>query len=539
MNKQEADKLIVEYLPKIYGFAVKKTFSYDETDELCAEIVSEAYLSLLSANQIHNLDGYIWRISEHVYSKFVTSKIRQEGISIDGMDVADVTSVLDDETESELALLRREIAFLTQTRREIVYSFYYQNKSVSAIAKETGIPVGTVKWHLNKARKELKEGFIVERKIGKLGLKPIEAIGFGHGGNPGTNSGPEHYLGNKLNLNIVYSVYHSPKTMNGIAEELGVTTVFIEDAVKELEKNGFLVMKAGNRYTTYVHFNSETYSLELLEKRMQRQMEVAKLLVREYVPQVRSAITDIKDIYIPTGNRELLEAAAIFYAVSNNCTITPNNDLTKYRIKTTAGGDFIGYVNISATQSDPDYLPTQTYPSYWACGDMHRWSDKYPSVYSWSCDTRYSTRKGTWENNLLSDYEYLYEFIKGDIKDVPANQEKFDRLRNRGYLSMDNRVNIMVMRGDANAFFSKLPKLNPELKRTFSDYALEQATLLAKDYPSQMKDLVINVEASNFVGWTVALMVMDILYENGTFTRLIEQEMITSNLLMFSDTLPK
>lgn len=102
----------------------------------------------------------------------------------------------------------------------------------------------------------------MERKIGKLGLKPMKATGFGHSGNPGTNGGPEFYLGDNLNLNIVYSVYFEPKTREEIAEELGVTLVFIEDKIRFLEDNGFLIRQAKNRYTTYVVFEPETYSLE-------------------------------------------------------------------------------------------------------------------------------------------------------------------------------------------------------------------------------------------------------------------------------------
>ena len=36
MNKQQADTIINEYIKKIYGFAVKKSFSYDEAEELAA-----------------------------------------------------------------------------------------------------------------------------------------------------------------------------------------------------------------------------------------------------------------------------------------------------------------------------------------------------------------------------------------------------------------------------------------------------------------------------------------------------------------------
>ena len=539
MNKQQADELIVQYLPKIYGFAMKKAFSYQEAEELSSDIVAEVYLSMLSAKEIVNIDGYVWRISEHVYSKFVSSKKKREGISIDGMDIPDDTSVWDDDVDSELDLLRREIAFLTQTRRKIVYSFYYENRTISTITEEMGIPEGTVKWHLNKAKNDLKEGFIMERKIGKLGINPIKAIGFGHSGNAGSNRGTEHYLGNKLNLNIVYSVYHTPKTLTEIAEELGVTPVYIEDTVAELVANGFLVEQAGKRYTTYVCFNPETYSLELEDKCLQKKMELAKLLVREYVPQIRAAIDDVKDIYIPSGNRELFEAAAIFYAVNNKCNTASKINLSQYSIKTLAGGNFIAYVDIPATQSDPDYVPPQTFPPYWACGDMNRWSEKYPSIYAWSFDTRYSSRKGAWGNNLTSDYEYLYEFMTGAIENTPANKEKFDRLKKRGFLTEDSKINIMVVRDKAETFFAKLPSLGEEIKKTFADYALEHAMLIAKDYPPQMRDLVVARYVSSFVNSTVALMVMDILYENGTFRPLTEGEKVTSNLLMFCDQLPE
>ena len=539
MNKQQADELIVQYLPKIYGFAMKKAFSYQEAEELSSDIVAEVYLSMLSAKEIVNIDGYVWRISEHVYSKFVSSKKKREGVSIDGMDIPDDTSVWDDDVDTELDLLRREIAFLTQTRRKIVYSFYYENKTISTITEEMGIPEGTVKWHLNKARNDLKEGFIMERKIGKLGIKPIEATGFGHGGNPGSNGGPEYYLGNKLNLNIVYSVYYTPKTLTEIAEELGVTPVYIEDAVAELVANGFLVEQAGKRYTTYVCFNPETYSLELEDKCLQKKMEIAKLLVREYVPQIRAAIADVKNVYIPSGNRELFEAAMIFYAVSNKCCLESKTNLSQYSIKTLAGGNFIAYVDIPATQSDPDYVSPQTFPPYWSCGDMTRWSEKYPSVYAWSVDSRYSSRTGGWKNNRTSDYEYLYEFLTGAIENTPANKEKFDRLKKRGFLTEDNKVNIMVMQGEAKAFFAKLPELDEATKKTFADYALEHAMLVAKNYPPQMRDLVVFRYVSAFVDPTVALMVMDILYENGTFRPLTEREKVTSNLLMFCDQLPQ
>ena len=56
MEKQKADKIITEYMQKIYGFAVKKSFSFDEAEELCSEIIKEVYLSLLKSENIANTD---------------------------------------------------------------------------------------------------------------------------------------------------------------------------------------------------------------------------------------------------------------------------------------------------------------------------------------------------------------------------------------------------------------------------------------------------------------------------------------------------
>lgn len=253
---------------------------------------------------------------------------------------------------------------------------------------------------------------------------------------------------------------------------------------------------------------------------------------------VREAIADVKDVYIPSGNRELLEAAAVFYGVSNKCRITIGKDLSKYNIKTTDGGDYFASVNLSQTQSDPKYTSTLALPSYWACGDMTRSSEKYPAVYSWAVDTRYSSRKGRWMNNLCTDYEYVYEFITGAITDTPANAEKFKRLRERRYLTEDGKVNIILVKGAQQDFFAKIPKVCEEFKKKFADYALEAAMLEAKRYPSQMQELIISREAESFISMRVALMVLDILYEDGTFKPITESERVTSNLIMFSDVLP-
>ena len=545
MEKQKADKLILKFSSKVYGFAVKKSYSYDEAEELSAEMLKEVYFSMLQTDDIVNVEGYVWRICEHVYAKYVNQVKHQKGISVDGLNLPYFDEYDLGETEEEIRKLRKEICFLSSSRREIVYSFYYEGKSIAQIAREHGLPAGTVKWHLNKARNDLKEGFTMERKIGKLGLSPVKALEFSHSGCPGSKGGPEVYLDDKINLNIVYSVYETPKTVEEIAEDLGMTPVYLEDKIELLVTNGFLVETKGKRYTTYVQFSPKQYSLEAEANLVRMQQKVAKILTEKYVPQVRAAVANLvnRDVYIPGGNRELFEAAAIFYAIVTKCRLSIEKDLSKHRIKTLDGADYLVSVETKSEVMDPDYKCefnfSELEKKFWSCGEMTRDSQKYPCVYSWSVDSRFDCRKGAWKNNLNSDYESLYEIITGEITESKATSEKFKRLRERGFLSKDGTINTMVVRSSFNDFAGLIPKPDEDLLKEFAKFALEQAMVQSKMYPPQIQDRVI-VNVMNFaVGSRVAMMVLDELYDNKVFRPLTAQERITANLLMFCDQLPE
>lgn len=97
----------------------------------------------------------------------------------------------------------------------------------------------------------------------------------------------------------------------------------------------------------------------------------------------------------------------------------------------------------------------------------------------------------------------------------------------------------MIVKSDHKDFFKKLPVLDEALKKCFANIALELAMIEAKDYPKQIQDLIVYYGVNNFISNMTALMVLDILYSNGTFKPLTEEEKITSQLIMFSDILPE
>ena len=97
----------------------------------------------------------------------------------------------------------------------------------------------------------------------------------------------------------------------------------------------------------------------------------------------------------------------------------------------------------------------------------------------------------------------------------------------------------MVIENSFENFYKMIPELDQKTKDLFADYILEQATENAKNYPPQMQDFEVSHFMDNFISASEGVMLLDKLYDNGTFRPLSETEKITSQLLVFSDVLPK
>ena len=248
MTKETADRIICDYTRKIYGFALSKTGSIERAEELASRITLEVYSSLLKQENIPNVAGYIWKIAMNVRARFTDEMARAPFALSDNEPEADdfTEKLLDAETKSKLRL---EIAYLSRLRRKILILHYYRNMKLADIAKELSLPVGTVKWHLSAARDELREGMTKMRNTGNLGIAPITLTRLSHDGHPGKNGATEYYLKSKLAQNIAWAAYHKPRSISEIADELGISPVWIEDEVDELEENGFLD-KIGGKYLT-------------------------------------------------------------------------------------------------------------------------------------------------------------------------------------------------------------------------------------------------------------------------------------------------
>lgn len=127
MDKIYADKMIEKFHKIFYGFALSKTYTIDEAEELAARIVLEAYVALPKVDDISNWDGYLYRIAYGVYARYVKEIKRNSNFTINDMEItSDVDFTKEIMQSEDYKLVRREIAWLSKIQREIIYMYYYE-----------------------------------------------------------------------------------------------------------------------------------------------------------------------------------------------------------------------------------------------------------------------------------------------------------------------------------------------------------------------------------------------------------------------------
>ncbi len=274
MLRQEAERIITEYAGPIFGFALKRCGNVHDAEDLSQEIVTRAFRALLLRDDIEDARKFIWTIAHNTLNSYY----RETSRMIVGVPLEEAAGAVSDpgagpdtalEAEEERKTIRRlrgEIAYLSRLQRRIVIAYYFENRKQADIARELGIPLGTVKWHLFEAKRELKRGMDKMRQPSELKFNPIHFDSVGMNGKSGTKSLDEFFR-SALSQNICYCVRKTAKTVGEIADDLGVSPVYVETEVEFLEKYGFLLEKNG-RYIVNFLISEPTAELLTMQDRM-------------------------------------------------------------------------------------------------------------------------------------------------------------------------------------------------------------------------------------------------------------------------------
>ncbi len=153
---------------------------------------------------------------------------------------------------------------------------------------------GTVKWHLFEARKELKKGMDIMGKVSELKFNPIKFEMCGTSGSLGTMGANSNFFRSALSQSIVYAVWKEDKTINEIANCLGVSPVYVESEAEYLAEYGFLIETKG-KFRCNILLDEPTN--EIIDLHDEMYLKAAKLFANDlYDELINSGILNDKRI---------------------------------------------------------------------------------------------------------------------------------------------------------------------------------------------------------------------------------------------------
>lgn len=171
---QEAFReIVVRFERPVYSLIVRMVQDPGTAEDLAQEVFIKAFRRLETYDPARKFSSWLFKIAHNTTIDHLRRQT-PETISFEGGKDRDeehrggLAAVLSDEsTENPSAAaerkdmarsLERVIARLRPDYREVVVLFYLEGASYQEICEVTGLPLGTVKTNLHRARKELADG---------------------------------------------------------------------------------------------------------------------------------------------------------------------------------------------------------------------------------------------------------------------------------------------------------------------------------------------------------------------------------------------
>lgn len=165
--------LVDRYRDRAYGLAFRLTRSAPDAEEVAQDAFVSAWKSLGAFRGDAAFSTWLYRI---VWRKALdrVESLRNRGrreVAVDDPARVEAESGAGAPRANEggaaaavAARLERLLDTLSELSRAVVTLYYYEDRSVSDVVAALGIPEGTVKTHLFRARAALREGWLREER---------------------------------------------------------------------------------------------------------------------------------------------------------------------------------------------------------------------------------------------------------------------------------------------------------------------------------------------------------------------------------------
>ena len=151
------EELIQRWHPPLWGYLRRVAGNDDAARDVIQDVWVRVLRGIGRLREGSRLRPWLFGIGRRV----LMDRLRHQYASRidDSFDVSELAGdVENDDLEQEIAAMEHELARLPVTEREVLTLFYLRELSLAEVSEVLGVPVGTVKSRLFRARQLLRRG---------------------------------------------------------------------------------------------------------------------------------------------------------------------------------------------------------------------------------------------------------------------------------------------------------------------------------------------------------------------------------------------
>jgi len=243
------------YMPRILGWAIKKTGDRITGEELTQEVFTQFFAAAEKAEQVEKPENLLWKVAYYCWCHYLRDNNKQKtliGLE-ETMRVSDGTDFVEDLISGEaksaqIVKMRREISNLNHIQREAMILHYLEGLSVAETAKRLNATLSAVTWHLFDARKKVRKE-IENMEAKKEYLYRPGRLGIGASGDEGPDPDTKWLRANLIRQNLCLLCYREAKTIDELVTLTGIPKPYLEFDLDWLVAREFMTLE-GKKHTT-------------------------------------------------------------------------------------------------------------------------------------------------------------------------------------------------------------------------------------------------------------------------------------------------
>jgi RNA polymerase sigma-70 factor, ECF subfamily len=146
------EHLLNAYEHRVYRMAIAMLRDHGRAQEVTQDVFVKLWRALPSYDGRASLSTWLYTIARNTCLSVVRMESYRRTSALTSIEEPQTGSI----TPMDVAL-KESLARLPETQRAIITMFYFEDRSVAEVAAMIGLPEGTVKSHLHRARRALAE----------------------------------------------------------------------------------------------------------------------------------------------------------------------------------------------------------------------------------------------------------------------------------------------------------------------------------------------------------------------------------------------